>query len=111
MSALNNPRYLQKLGIVRNMISQQEAAAGEGATRDQIVVDEVCKKVRDGCTLREFKKWCEELYFQEEVKGEGADQEINNEFYSIIGSQGWGLLHAACSSNNTEIVEYIINKK
>ena len=39
------------------------------------------------------------------------NQEIDSEFYGTIGGQGWGLIHAACSSNNTEIVEYLMNKK
>ena len=65
------------------------------------------------CSLDEFKKWCRELYFEEESKGDGGNSqlEIDNEFYSTIGGQGWGLIHAACSSNNTELVEYLINKK
>ena len=77
-------------------------------------MDEVCKKVREGCTIDEFRRWCSELYFEEETKqdgGAGNQMEIESEFYSTIGGQGWGLLHAACSANNTEIVEYLINKK
>jgi hypothetical protein len=42
-----------------------------GATRDQLVVDEICKKVREGCSIAEFKRWCRELYFQEETKDDG----------------------------------------
>jgi hypothetical protein len=56
MSALNNPRYLQKLGIVRNMINQE--TMGE-TDRDKIVVDELCNMLKRGaCSLPEFKKAC-----------------------------------------------------
>jgi ankyrin repeat protein len=29
----------------------------------------------------------------------------------VIGTLGWGVIHAACSSNNAEVVEYLINKR
>jgi hypothetical protein len=88
-------------------------------------VDELCNIIRNGCTLLDFKNASKEFHIKtaddkEEMKAgdtssrayaENNHQEIDNEFFSIIGTQGWGIIHAACSSNNTEIVEYLINKR
>lgn len=98
-----NARYMQKLGIVRNMINQQES----GSTRDQMVMDELCSLLKRGCTLEEFKNAAQEFMTQEESDA----PDIDNEFFSLIGLQGWSAIHSACSQNNTEVVEYLVNKR
>jgi len=77
------------------------------------VIDELCNIIRKGCTLDEFKKACTELSQkdQEESKTGDLQKDLENEFYSIVGTQGWSVLHAASSSNNIEIVDYLLNKK
>lgn len=87
-----------------------------GASKDQKYVDELCNILRKGCSLLEFKNACIEFHSkdqEEEVKaGDTVQQpEIDNEFFSVIGTLGWSVIHAACSSNNAEVVEYLINKR
>lgn len=110
---MNNPRYMQKLGIVRNMINQESLQIG-AAKRDQIVVDELCNMIRKGCTLAEFKKAAKEFMNTDEERKEGdvsPQQEIDLEFFSTLGTQGWSALHAAVTQNNLELVEYLLTKK
>lgn len=66
VSALSNPRYMQKLGIVRDMINQESLL--QTASRNQIVVDELCNLIRKGCSLVEFKKASQEFMMGEELK-------------------------------------------
>ena len=47
----------------------------------------------------------------EELKSGDEGPQIDNEFYQTIGSQGWSVLHAACSSNNIELADYLISKR
>lgn len=89
------------------------------------MVDELCNMIKRGCSLGEFKKACQELMSQQDSQQEekkddgglglrmglGEPTEIDNEFFSTIGTQGWSVLHSACSHNNTEIVEYLISKR
>jgi hypothetical protein len=53
MNSVNNPKYLQKLGIVRNAI--QYEVGSNNADRDAIVVDELCNIIIKGCSLSQFK--------------------------------------------------------
>lgn len=76
-------KYMQKLGIVRNMINQESAG---GATRDQLVMDELCSILKKGCTLQEFKNAAAEFSAPEERKAsDEPPADIDNEFFSTIG--------------------------
>ena len=54
--------------------------------------------INKGCTLVEFKKAASEFTMAEERKGtDELAPEIDNEFFSTIGLQGWSSIHAACT--------------
>lgn len=46
----------------------------------------------------------------EEIDDKEKFEDLNFNF-DLIGSKGWSCLHAACSSGNTEIVEFLVKKK
>ncbi len=66
----------------------------------------------------EFKKACEDFLQtlnqndEESKTGEPSTPvEIDNEFFATLGATGLSVLHAACSQNNIEITEYLLNKR
>jgi hypothetical protein len=52
----SNPRYLQKLGLMRNTI-KIAAKTGENWNEEKFV-DELSKILRDGCSIKEFIFYC-----------------------------------------------------
>ena len=96
LSMMNKqPKYLHKLGIMRDMLKE---ASSE--TQVALVVDELCSLVRKGCSLDEFKK-----------AALMNNEAVDNQFYGMLGSQGWAVVHAACSSCNLEVVEHLLLEK
>jgi len=84
-----------------------------------LVVDELCNVIKKGCTLDEFKRAMSEL-LQPEINDQEEEKIMRKntaipaiqEFdFSLIGTQGWSVLHQACTSGNSEIVEYLLQKK
>lgn len=109
MSSASNPRYLSKLGLVRDTI-KQGVIRGEGVNEEKIV-DRLAEIIREGISIKEFVFNCKTLINEDINHNEKeADLDVNFDF-NIVGAKGWSCLHAGCSSGNTEIVEFLLIKK
>ena len=109
MNSTSNSKYLQKLGLMRTTI-QDAANQGDGVNELKIV-DELCQIIRQGNSLKEFVFYCRHMTHEpnEEFL---TDAELDANFdFNLIGTAGWGCLHAACSSGCQDIVEFLLIKK
>jgi hypothetical protein len=109
MSSASNPKYLSKLGLVRNTI-KQVVIEGEDVNEEKLV-DELAQMIREGVSIKEFVFNCKNK-LGEDIDQNEKDADLDVKFdFNIIGSKGWSCLHAGCSSGNTEIVEFLLVKK
>lgn len=104
---MQNPKYLQKLGIVRNILNSE--VQGPDQNKDQKIVDELCNAIKQGFNLKEFKYFCQQIFSVDAKGNPKANSENFNFNFETIGSQGWNCLHVACTTGKADIVEYLLN--
>jgi ankyrin repeat protein len=109
-----NPRYLQKLGIIQQQLNEVKPSRADHIAT---VIDGLSDAIRNGQPVEEFIKLYNQLCQdellhdhkhadQEETKGTSDKIDLNT-----LGSRGFNCLHAACASGNIAIAKYLLNTK
>lgn len=100
LSQANNPKYLLKLGFMKNEL-----------TWDVDEIDEVESIIDDLINKIKFD-WNPTMFFNdyEQAKHELQDLNIKHDLnINSMSSQGWTCLHAACQYGNQQLVQFLLS--